>query len=396
MIDRGHGGAEGRHQHVPQTRSRRFGHVLNLNGLARIQTDPRRSPLTARASIEAHGGGTPRSRWLLANRSRSDHPGQVTKRPQNKCLDCGDTWYPRGRDVSKSCPNCQGRSVEVVDASGAMVLAVVLALCLAVFVAANMSPNPPPAPALEASADVASPPPAMERMPKVVVRSRAFEFDREGAMIVRGEIANEGNAVATKVRAFVAFRLESRPQAEERLALSADRIEPGKAMGYEAKLKPDLACLAKSFEVRTVLEGRPQKPTVEAQRGRSPAPSKARPQTPMVEAQRHRRSQETSKDSARLKYLMTTNGMSKAQALRVLRLENSARADRHRPKPGPPPARTSPETAEGGSVYYLENSHRHHALGCRYLSGKSAYSSSLAAASSRGLTPCKACGGGGS
>lgn len=29
-----------------------------------------------------------------------------TLRSQNKCGDCGDTWYPRGRDLSRQCPSC--------------------------------------------------------------------------------------------------------------------------------------------------------------------------------------------------------------------------------------------------------------------------------------------------
>lgn len=31
---------------------------------------------------------------------------QPTKRPQNRCGRCGDTWYPRGSNVSSKCPKC--------------------------------------------------------------------------------------------------------------------------------------------------------------------------------------------------------------------------------------------------------------------------------------------------
>lgn len=36
-----------------------------------------------------------------------------TKRPQNACRRCGYTWYPRGKDVSRSCPGCGSRDVEL-------------------------------------------------------------------------------------------------------------------------------------------------------------------------------------------------------------------------------------------------------------------------------------------
>jgi predicted RNA-binding Zn-ribbon protein involved in translation (DUF1610 family) len=58
-----------------------------------------------------------------------------TKRPQNACRRCGYMWYPRGKNVSHSCPRCGSRDVElafmaVFRAIGAMFVA--LALCLKV------------------------------------------------------------------------------------------------------------------------------------------------------------------------------------------------------------------------------------------------------------------------
>ena len=39
----------------------------------------------------------------------------TTKRPQNRCLDCGDTWHPRGRNLSHQCPFCRSSNVEIYD-----------------------------------------------------------------------------------------------------------------------------------------------------------------------------------------------------------------------------------------------------------------------------------------
>ena len=39
----------------------------------------------------------------------------MTKRPKNKCGDCGNTWYPKGRDVSKKCPECGSENVKMAS-----------------------------------------------------------------------------------------------------------------------------------------------------------------------------------------------------------------------------------------------------------------------------------------
>lgn len=33
-----------------------------------------------------------------------------TLRPLNQCNDCGDTWYPRGSDLSDRCPTCRSEN----------------------------------------------------------------------------------------------------------------------------------------------------------------------------------------------------------------------------------------------------------------------------------------------
>jgi hypothetical protein len=40
---------------------------------------------------------------------------RITKRPQNFCMNCWYTWYPRGKYVSRECPWCGSRRVEVLD-----------------------------------------------------------------------------------------------------------------------------------------------------------------------------------------------------------------------------------------------------------------------------------------
>ena len=37
-----------------------------------------------------------------------------TLRSQNRCKDCRYTWYPRGKDLSRACPNCGSANVAIV------------------------------------------------------------------------------------------------------------------------------------------------------------------------------------------------------------------------------------------------------------------------------------------
>lgn len=38
---------------------------------------------------------------------------QWTKRPQNFCRTCGNSWYPRGKDRSANCPRCGSEAVDL-------------------------------------------------------------------------------------------------------------------------------------------------------------------------------------------------------------------------------------------------------------------------------------------
>ena len=50
-----------------------------------------------------------------------------TKRPQNMCYNCWYTWYPRGKYISRVCPNCGSRSTGL-DMSGIVLLVILLVI----------------------------------------------------------------------------------------------------------------------------------------------------------------------------------------------------------------------------------------------------------------------------
>ena len=69
---------------------------------------------------------------------------QHTKRPQNRCGACGNTWYPRGKDKSLKCPNCGKREVSKV---GPGILGTAAAIILLYFlISGDKSASPPSLP----------------------------------------------------------------------------------------------------------------------------------------------------------------------------------------------------------------------------------------------------------
>lgn len=50
----------------------------------------------------------------------------MTKRSLNRCGACGDTWYPRGRELSKKCPSCGSTKVAYNFGCGEFVVLVAL------------------------------------------------------------------------------------------------------------------------------------------------------------------------------------------------------------------------------------------------------------------------------
>lgn len=58
--------------------------------------------------------------------------GQWTKRPQNYCRGCNYSWYPRGKNVSYSCPRCGSQDVETALMAFMRGLAALMAALVAV------------------------------------------------------------------------------------------------------------------------------------------------------------------------------------------------------------------------------------------------------------------------
>jgi hypothetical protein len=63
-----------------------------------------------------------------------------TKRAQNACKDCGYTWFPRGKDLSRTCPRCGG-SIVACDTRGyTIVVGLVIAIAVA-FIFGKCAPD---------------------------------------------------------------------------------------------------------------------------------------------------------------------------------------------------------------------------------------------------------------
>lgn len=58
-----------------------------------------------------------------------------TKRSLNKCADCKNTWYPKGKDLSSRCPECKSTNVEYAGSGllGKLGIGVAVLLALSIF-----------------------------------------------------------------------------------------------------------------------------------------------------------------------------------------------------------------------------------------------------------------------
>ncbi len=56
----------------------------------------------------------------------------ATKRSQNKCNDCHYTWYPKGKNLSRECPNCKSKNVKIVGPGLGSILGGLVAIGIAI------------------------------------------------------------------------------------------------------------------------------------------------------------------------------------------------------------------------------------------------------------------------
>ena len=85
--------------------------------------------------------------------------GRATQRPLNKCNDCGDTWYARGRDLSHRCPYCGSTDVRYANNGGCLGVLLVGLLILAGIGALTGNDDSPPAPSQQETSEVRPAPP---------------------------------------------------------------------------------------------------------------------------------------------------------------------------------------------------------------------------------------------
>ena len=97
--------------------------------------------------------------------------GRATQRPLNKCNDCGDTWYARGRDLSHKCPYCGSTDVRYANNGGCLGVLLVGLLILAGIGALTGNDDSPPAPTQQETSEVRELPPAQQ--PPVATRHGA-------------------------------------------------------------------------------------------------------------------------------------------------------------------------------------------------------------------------------
>ena len=100
----------------------------------------------------------------------------ATKRMQNRCKDCGYTWYPKGKNLSRQCPNCGSKNVTYAGGGCVAVIFVIFAIwgvsnfsaLPTAFSNSTSTPTIPPAPVTQPIPSVSTPPSASETPATVV------------------------------------------------------------------------------------------------------------------------------------------------------------------------------------------------------------------------------------
>ena len=121
----------------------------------------------------------------------------ATKRSQNRCKDCGYTWYPKGSHLSRKCPSCGSKNVTYSGCGCFTLIVGVIAVSIlfALFggrTESDSSTRPPvpiqsPSPTPEASASPveqnAINTPTPSPYPRTVIASKDFSVPLEHGVL---------------------------------------------------------------------------------------------------------------------------------------------------------------------------------------------------------------------
>lgn len=110
-----------------------------------------------------------------------------TKRPLNKCKDCGKTWYPRGSNVSSRCPRCGSTKTKV---AGLGILGTIGALVLM----ATFSGHPNSSTNQNAVINTGPTPPVVVTKPVTEAYSRDVSANNTPASVSSAPVAPQSSA----------------------------------------------------------------------------------------------------------------------------------------------------------------------------------------------------------
>ena len=172
----------------------------------------------------------------------------ATKRSQNKCKDCRYTWYPRGKDLSRECPNCKSTNVTFAGPGlGSILLGLVIVGAAAVFFGGNKKseeapiPAPTPAPVEQLSSPIAIEPthsnlPAPINTPAPVVAPQVDNRIQEaaGKQTTTAEPLADNERIVTQEEL---DKMKARAVEQAKAQLSACATNDGSAEARESCIK---------------------------------------------------------------------------------------------------------------------------------------------------------------
>jgi len=187
-----------------------------------------------------------------------------TYRPQNRCRDCGYTWFPRGRNLSVQCPNCASRATEVVSAlPGFIGLAIIIVSGVVVWNQINkkedkppdqpvaIRPEPDPAHTPDKVASRPEPSPAEKAKQRQEEEEKQRHAEEEKQRLADEEKKRQEAEAARKVKEKEEAEAKAKQkEAEEREKIAARKLDFAKSVlsaGKKERAKERLEEIIKEF-----------------------------------------------------------------------------------------------------------------------------------------------------
>ena len=157
----------------------------------------------------------------------------ATKRSQNACKDCHYTWYPKGKNLSRECPNCKSKNVKIVGPGLGSILGGLIAIGIAIAMfSGNKKPEEIATPVAPPAGTALVQPPVQISSPEPPTATTLAPAAQKVAIPDRKEPASTAAPMAENERVVTEEELKqmkAQQAAEQERSLTSDASAPPEA-----------------------------------------------------------------------------------------------------------------------------------------------------------------------